>query len=295
MSDDEIYAKLLGGNLCVGKKICSPLPPQDANPSFWLFRSESGELLWHDARLSEKYDRRAIGLAVQMWGVSYWEAKKRLRLTDTPFINFVEPPVPCRGVLVGELESWELPFWEAHCTTKRSLSRLHVYGLRGFYIDGVYKYRSEENNAKYVYVCSSDSYQMYKPFEDRTFRFRGHNIKNTLFGYNSLESGGNLVITSSMKDVIMFYNIGMKAIAPTSEGVFSGIREKYAELRNRFDNIYVCFDNDKKGREATRALCKEFDTLIPLYLSGGEKDGADIVKNYGLSIFRDEIKKLLWL
>jgi DNA primase len=134
---------------------------------------------------------------------------------------------------------------------------------------------------------------MYKPFEDRMYRFRGHNLKDVLFGYNSLISGGDLIITSSMKDVVMFYNIGMKAIAPTSEGVFSGIRKKYGELRLRFDRIFVSFDNDKKGKEATMQLCKELGDVIPIFLSGPEKDGADIVKKYGLDVFRTEIGKLI--
>lgn len=293
MQDDVIYAKLLGGNIVVGEKTNSPLPPNDANPSFWLFRGDDGSILWHDARISGKYDRRAIGLAVRLWGVTYAEAYKRLKMEPTPFISFKEVEKPKRGVVVGEIQEWEMPFWEKHSTYKRTLSKLEVYGLRGFYIDGCFKYESEPNNARYVYVCGRESFQMYKPFEERTFRFRGHNLKNVLFGYNTLETGDDLVITSSMKDVIMFYNIGIKAIAPTSEGVFSGIREKYGELRNRFNNIYVCFDNDKKGREATKALCNEMWGIKPMFLSGPEKDGADIVKNYGLGIFRDEIKKLL--
>lgn len=293
MYDDEIYAKLLGGDIVIGEKLCSPLPPKDEHPSFWLFRGDDGSILWHDARLSGKYDRRAIGLAVKMWDCSYGEAYRRLDTCPTPAISINEKPTPKRGVVAGELEEWEMPFWEQHSTTKRTLSRLSIKGLRGFYVDGRYMYRSERDNAKYVYICGSNSYQMYKPFEDRLYRFRGHNLKNVLFGYNSLESGGDLVITSSMKDVVMFYNIGVKAIAPTSEGVFSGIRDKYSELRLRFDNIFVIFDNDKKGREATNMLCGEFDTFRPAKLIGREKDGADIVKNWGTDVFKTVIKRML--
>lgn len=280
MSDEQIYAYILGDALSIGKAICSPLPPEDSTPSFWLFEKE-GRVLWHDARISHKADRRAIGLLKELYGDEWKKHYAALATSPVKAVSLVNYSEAVRSVVCKEFEEYELPFWEAHSTTARTLNKLHIYALSGYFVDGECIDVSTRNNAKYAYVCSSNAFQVYKPYEDRQYRFRGHNLKGTLFGWNTLETGGDLIIASSMKDVVMFYNLGYKAIAPTSESVFSALREKRGEINLRFNNKYIVFDNDRTGINSMRRLEAETGWK-GVVLGGKEKDPADIVKRYSL-------------
>ena len=96
------------------------------------------------------------------------------------------------------------------------------------------------------------------------------------------KNGGNLlVVTKSMKDVMLLYELGIPAIAPCSENVFL-TDNQYNKLRPHFDNCIVLFDNDIAGVQNLRKIKKQHPelicTCIPRSLS---KDISDFYAKYG--------------
>jgi hypothetical protein len=287
MNDEIIYSAILGSEFSVGKKMTSPLPPDDANPSFWLFRADD-RILWHDARKVGRYKRDAVSLAMEVWNCNYAEVFNRVRSKNLPPPVINVEPEHTKGIDVNpSLKPWEKQFWDMHGVSERVLKSLNIFSLAGYYIDDEFVFGSYSKSPAYAYVFGKNSWQLYRPMESRTSKFRSHNINNVLFGYNRLTSGGDVIITSSYKDCAVLTACGYKAVAPSSEVVQSSVYASYSELRLRFDNIYVLYDNDDTGRRAAAELAKNLCVKV-ITLETKEKDPADIAKRYGI----DSVKSI---
>jgi hypothetical protein len=283
MTDEQIYYAILG-DVKIGRKMHSPLPPRDDNPSFWLFRA-GDRILWHDARRTEKYDRSARGLLREIAGK---DGYKLVKSKNLPNISLREDPAPKRSLVTKDFNSWELRFWDNLGVDHRCLLRNKCYVVEDYSVNDRKLFSSGKSRV-YAYILGKDRYQLYRPDEDRVVRFRSINISNTLFGYDLLDGGGDLIITSSNKDRIVLSSLGYKACAPSSETVNSIIYNNYADMRLRYRNIYLLYDNDKTGLEKMEALSREL-SVIPIILPATiGKDPADIAK-----ISRDYLKDLLF-
>lgn len=94
------------------------------------------------------------------------------------------------------------------------------------------------------------------------------------------KSGEYLVITKSMKDCMVLYELGIPAIAPCSETTFIS-DSQYRKLKERFDNIVILWDNDLTGIKFANKFRKQYD-IIPLWLPRDtHKDISDYYKAEG--------------
>ena len=75
------------------------------------------------------------------------------------------------------------------------------------------------------------------------------------------KSGGDyVVITKSLKDVMVLYEFNIPAIAPNSETLF--ISDKQLEkLKSKFKNIIVFYDNDCAGISGMNKIKKNHKKL----------------------------------
>jgi len=96
------------------------------------------------------------------------------------------------------------------------------------------------------------------------------------------KTGEFVVITKSMKDTMLLYELGVPACAPNSETVFLS-DDRLSQLQKRFDRIVVFYDNDEAGIKAMNKIKKLhpelFFVMLPRYKS---KDISDFYKKYGL-------------
>lgn len=58
-----------------------------------------------------------------------------------------------------------------------------------------------------------------------------------------------IVVTKSLKDVMVLYEYGITAIAPCSENEFL-TQAQYDRLKKKYKQIYLFYDNDKPGLHA---------------------------------------------
>jgi DNA primase len=94
--------------------------------------------------------------------------------------------------------------------------------------------------------------------------------------------GETLVITKSLKDCMLLYELGIPAIAPCSENLFVS-QKQFEKLKNKFKNIFLFYDNDQAGISNMNKIRKQFPglivTFIPRHLEA--KDISDFYFKYG--------------
>lgn len=61
------------------------------------------------------------------------------------------------------------------------------------------------------------------------------------------KSGDYVVVTKSMKDVMVFYELGIPAIAPISENCYL-TDAQHNKLIKRFKHVVLVYDNDRAGK-----------------------------------------------
>lgn len=74
------------------------------------------------------------------------------------------------------------------------------------------------------------------------------------------KTGEYLVLTKSMKDVMVLYELGIPAIAPCSETTFIS-DSQYRKLKDRFDNLILFYDNDQTGISYMQKIRKKYDVF----------------------------------
>ncbi len=107
------------------------------------------------------------------------------------------------------------------------------------------------------------------------------------------KSGGEyLVITKSLKDVMVLYEFGIPAIAPNSENLFV-TDAQYKKLKSKFKNILVLYDNDLAGIQGLKRIKNKYPEIKVSFIPRkyGVKDISDFRKKYGLT----ETQKLITL
>lgn len=97
------------------------------------------------------------------------------------------------------------------------------------------------------------------------------------------KNGGDiLVITKSMKDVMLLHEFNIPAIAPNSEVLFV-TDAQLNKLKTKFKHIIVVYDNDFAGIENLSKIHKAHPELIVTFIPRKyeAKDISDFYKKYG--------------
>lgn len=263
LEQDEHIFSLLLGDVVVGRAMSCPYR-HDASPSFVLYEKDD-RLYWHDFAATEKFNRTAFGLAMKMWDKSPQEVAQIIK-TRPVQRNIIREPVSIKGITCGSVFTPdEQKYMSSRCIKDKVLRDGCVYGLRGFYINDDFSFASKKHNPAFAYVFGKHSWQIYRPLEIRSKKFRSHNINGVLFGRHMLSGGDILIITSSYKDVLTLRSLGYDAICPSSEGVLSPIYNNYGMLSLMYKDIYVLFDNDKTGISRALELCSK-TCIKPIFL-----------------------------
>jgi DNA primase len=150
----------------------------------------------------------------------------------------------------------------------------------------------------YVYEFENDSFKAYLPLETGEKKWVSNASKDILQGYEQLpKEGDHLIITKSLKDVMVLYELGFNAVAVQGETSYPD-ETVMEELKQRFSKIVVLFDNDGvfnppkgvagKGKQATKKFCTKFD--LPYFFITGAKDVSDFIKEYGFESAKNEIE-----
>lgn len=127
--------------------------------------------------------------------------------------------------------------------------------------------------------------KIYSPFE-LDFKWTSNITTLVVQGIKNLPKNGDLlIITKSMKDLLVLTELGYIAIATNNETSFMPI-DVLDGLKKRFKKIIILFDNDETGIKFSEILCKEYELssiFTPL------KDASDTIKEYKPKITKEII------
>tara|TARA_Y100000401_G_scaffold40130_1_gene30506 strand:- start:987 stop:2060 length:1074 start_codon:yes stop_codon:yes gene_type:complete len=129
-------------------------------------------------------------------------------------------------------------FWERYLITKKTLLKFDVSPISHYWIN---ENRFSCGEVTYAYKIGN-KYKIYAPNEK--YKWSSNTTNKHVQGYKQLpDTGDLLILTSSLKDVMCLYEMGIPAVALQSEMVMPD--EKLIDhLKSRFKRIAIFYDND---------------------------------------------------
>ena len=171
--------------------------------------------------------------------------------------------------------SEDAKFWKQFNISKNILEKFLVEPISHYWIN--------ENR----FVCKTPTYayriglkyKIYAPYEKERKWFSNTN-STQIQGLHMLKGlSGTLVITSSLKDVMSLYSIGIPAIAFQSETTMPD-ENTVDRLKSHFNCIILFYDTDLAGQTMAERICGNFGFLnVKLDKDYASKDISDFIAN----------------
>jgi len=208
----------------------------------------------------------------------------------TPKEIKVERTIECK---IQQFTKQDIEYLKSFYLNSEIVNRHKVYSIALYWIDGVIKY-SYRNSDPCLGYFEEGKWKLYH-YRRKDFRFVSNINSSMLQGHEQLTyTHENLIITKSKKDVMVYDRLSFEAVAPHSE-YLSKWSYHVPLLKEKYKNIYLNFDNDEAGKEASAKVLEEFPFMIPLFIpeESGEKDISDYIRHYGIEQTLQQL--LLWL
>lgn len=298
----------------VTKKLCKSPLRKDNTPTCSFYRNKSGELIFKDFR--GDFYGNFINVVMYKYSCSYHQAlkiiandfglihsttiKKNKGKINVNAPKFKESGSSIIQVEVKDFSKSELDWWGDYGITPSILKKYRVYSCNNVFLNGNVISSSSKHCPIYGYYGGKkDNIELWRIYfpKRKSYRFLSNWDSKKIQGIKQIPNTGKLlVITKSLKDVMTLYSIGIPAIAPNSETLF--IPDSMLEdLKSRFENIVVLYDNDLAGISNMRKIKKKYNIrciLIPRKYEA--KDISDFHKKYGRKKTIELIKEaILWL
>lgn len=148
-------------------------------------------------------------------------------------------------------------------------------------------------NDKFCIVDNKKFSQAYRPLaKNKKDKFRTNAHGSPMLNFSrAIECPDKTVvfITKSMKDILVFYELGFTAVAPIGES--TNIPSYYLDkLENMYERIVVNYDSDAAGEIAAAKLCDKRGYENFTFYGEGIKDVSDFVKQHGLNAAKELLK-----
>jgi len=289
MDQVAIYAKYIQG-FVAGKKFRSPFPwRSDKDPSFstkWF----GDYLCWKDfgdeAR-SDANKKDVIGFVACYHGENRDEAEERIRSDGFDLI-------PTTRSFKDRISDIRLPFYFKYSVLRDEHLRyfkmigvsediLVKYGI--FALDSISKkgrefMKSTSTNLAFYWKFGGAE-KGYFPFEQKKKKFWHENV-DELEGFEQLDfKRKDLIITKSMKDILVLKSLGYNPISSSGESSLHLIVDRLDDLAG-FEDIVVWGDPDSQGEKYAEGIKEIFESVgktVRRAKSTNGKDPSDILAN----------------
>lgn len=295
----DLFRKYIG-EFKIGKTYNSPLR-DDKSPSFGLFvSSKDNQLLYKDLATGDCGD--AFKLIKQMKGItSNFELYKyiyedlnlssdKIQLNTSKRIQYKRTEIAVSRKKLSEID---IAYWKQYGISEQTLKLFKVTPISKVFINGILKDSYSDENPMYAYKVF-DKFKIYKPLAAKLSKWRGNLSSLDIQGYEQLpEYGDILIITKSLKDVMVLYEMGYDSIAPPSES--TDIPEIVINnIKGRFKKIIVLYDRDAAGMKFARRIVSKwrFDFVF-INKKYKTKDISDFVKAYSIEDAKQMLTKEL--
>ena len=285
-----------------GKHFSNPfLKEKQKTPSFNIyFSKKSNTWLYNDFATGERGN--CIELVKQLYKLTFKEAVQKLEAVGFKPQTYLPPNKPQLisslatdgfkrpSLNIKNFSLKEKDYWNQYGISDEILSLFEIFSLSEIF---VYKAIEDENNFNPIFAYPyGPAFKIYRPLaKSHRFLFKGEKSNDFYFGYNQLpESGSTIYITGGEKDVMSLKANGFDAICMNSET--ASIPESLiTELKARFENVVILYDNDETGLKRSIAIADEYNLIrIVIPKSDTVKDISDFFKE---KFTAEDLNKLL--
>lgn len=258
VSEYDIYAKYLG-MFKVGYIYNSPFR-KDENPSFGIFQSKkSGQLLFKDYGTGECGNIvKFVGLYTGLTNYNdiLHRIVKDLNITNTTRLKSTKKYQSTEtviGIVRQPFTEIDKQYWSQFGITLDTLKKYDVNSIKYYLCNGIVKSIYKDKNPMYAYKVYNH-FKIYKPLADKYTKWRNNLTDFDIQGFEQLPDKGDLlIITKSLKDVMVLHEMGYNAISPASESTWLPDKALKAILR-RFKRVLINFDRDVPGIKNMRKI-----------------------------------------
>lgn len=313
ITDLEIYQKYINEEIVPGKMILSPFRNEN-NASFGLFIGDGDEICFKDFKVA---GGDCIKFVQILFNLNHFEACSKIAIDfgmEDDFIvkkvgktetNNITPIsrnefLHKAGTLnlqktKREWKSYDLLYWQEYGISLKTLEFFNVEPISHFFVNGKIITADKYTYCFKEFKDNRETYKIYQPF-NKTYKWINSHNNSVWQGWSQLpQTGENLIITKSLKDVMALYEVtGIPSVSLQCENVLPK-QQIFNELSNRFLDIYIFYDNDYDKEENWGQLFAQkfkdsfnvFDIIIEDKYEC--KDFSDFVKKHGIV----EAKKLV--
>lgn len=301
ISEYDVYNYYIPG-IRLGKAYLSPLRKEN-NPSFGIFYTSNGKLLWKDHKIGSGDCFKLVALIENL---SYYGAMdfinrlfdlNLLSLKDThDIISIKRKALKTKRILhkkkkpIISIKSREwLPHDEKYFSPL-NIRKLKIIPIKFFWLDD--QLFNTDKHA-YAYRYDKNIYKIYQPFRDIKKGKWWSNISydTPWFGHDGLDYNKDiLIVASSNKDASIFHQIGLNSIAPHSESqIFSA--KQYEFYKKKFKKIIIFYDNDDMGIEYATKFSNTYNLEFMYLEELDTKDPFEFIKKYDMQTFKEWLEQ----
>ena len=280
----DIKEKLSGQDV----KIKSMFNPNDKVPSMCIYTDKNSVYRYKD--FSTGKGGSAVDLVKELKNVSFHKACQLIVESYNDFVlhnnggydleNFQRASrYKVTSVKFRNWTTQDQYFWTQFNIGSKLLEEHHVKPLESYCMT---KDDTELCiKGLYLYGYFKADGTLYKIYQPKTLDKKFIKVKDYIQGWEQQQGHKNLIITSSLKDVMSIKSLKLQidVIAPDSENTL--IKEDLMnELHEKYNKIIVLFDNDDPGIKAMIAY-KEKYPFVELAVLPMSKDVSDSIKDFG--------------
>lgn len=290
--------------------IHSPLR-KDTNPSFGLYSRDGNRIYWTD--LATREGGGIYDLLSLMWHCGYKEVLKRIQQDMKRFAGGAKvgtyTPCAIRDITshqsdsdlqckVREWRQYDIAYWASYGVPLEWLKYAGVYPIsHKIVVSEGKKYVFGADKLAYAFVERKEgrvTLKIYQPHNKADRKWANKHDRSVISLWTKIpETGDKVCICSSLKDALCLWaNTGIPSIAVQGEG-YGMSDTAISELKRRYRQVYILFDNDEAGLADGEKLSKQTgftNVVLPKFNDG--KDVSDLFKSVGKEKFCDIINSL---
>jgi len=309
VADEDIYEYYLGHPISFKRHFLSPFR-EEIDPSLSFIRMSDGAVLWRDWGDSmQSKPESVVKFVMRCYNCSFQDAlthiTEDLKGNYNSNITFVKRPARVYDKIRKEIQiksrcfdDNDISFWNQYGISTKTLALFNVIPIMECFYNNYPMIRYDGIHPLYAYKFVENGniyYKIYNPLTtDKSTKWRYNGTPEILQGYDQLPLFGDLlIITKSLKDVMVLYEIGYNSISLQSESTILHTRT-FNLLRSRFVNIVIFYDNDTTGINRANIITNSFG--IPSIVVPKEfniKDISDYVANKNINEGKILMQELL--
>ena len=302
LNDYDIYSYYLG-SFKPGKLMRSPLRSDDMNPSFAIFATKNGDLLFKDHGTGEagnalKFLKLYKGIKTRdelerelLRIIRKVDSSSERKLINIKGNNSFSNSEVNIGIVRQAFSEVDKRYWKQFHISIDTLKLFNVFSIKYFLCNSVVRGVYKDESPMYAYKVY-DKFKIYRPLANKYTKWRTNLSVRHIQGLQQLPDKGDLlIITKSLKDVMCLYEMGYNAIAASSETTFIP-EDILKSLRHKWKNIIILYDRDATGMKMSREYSKQYKLdAIFVHKKFKAKDISDAVKANGFFAVKEWLTK----